>query len=149
MQNDGFYVCSGRSQKVLKLISGLSRSLDAETDGAPYLPRYRVPVSPLPAPDACFRPGATATAQVLTSMYRLPTTAAIAAKPTANRANTASSSQTKYICSATTSPRNPHIHFRLLSLVFIFPLFPFPIPSNPAHLCFCSSTIDLDARPWP
>src|SRR5712692_5632947 len=66
----------------------------------------------------------TANAQPRCSMYRLPITKAIAANPTANRANTASSSHTKYICSKTSAARNVHIHFRLLSLVFIIPLSP-------------------------
>src|SRR6266446_642030 len=63
----------------------------------------------------------TVSAQKRCSMYRLPTTEATAANPRANSANTASSSHTKYICSETSAARNIHIHFRLLSLVFIFP----------------------------
>src|SRR6266849_5095140 len=66
----------------------------------------------------------TANAQPLCSMYRLPITKAMAANPTANRAKTASSSHTKYICSKTSAARNVHIHFRLLSLVFIILLSP-------------------------
>src|SRR5882762_1178739 len=65
----------------------------------------------------------TANAQPRCSMYKLPTTKAIAANPTANRANTANSSRTKYVCSRTSTARNIHIHFRLLSLVFILSLF--------------------------
>src|SRR5713226_3177909 len=63
----------------------------------------------------------TVSAQKRCSMYKLPTTEATAANPRANNANTASSSHTKYICSETSAARNIHIHFRLLSLVFIFP----------------------------
>src|SRR5262249_18802376 len=50
---------------------------------------------------------------------------AITANTAANRANAASSSRTKYVCSKTTIDRNPHIHFRPWSVVFIFPLVPF------------------------
>src|SRR5467141_25305 len=70
----------------------------------------------------------TVSAQKRCSMYRLPTTEATAANPRANSANTASSSHTKYICSETSAARNIHIHFRLLSLVFIFPCPPSPVP---------------------
>src|SRR5882762_6385284 len=73
----------------------------------------------------------TVTAQTRCSMYRLPITEAMAANPTANRANTANSSHTKYICSETSAARNIHIHFRLLSVVFIFPLSFIPHPSKP------------------
>src|SRR6266852_9894399 len=51
-------------------------------------------------------------------MYKLTITNAMAAKARANNANAASSSRTKYSCSATNTPRNRHIHFRPLSLVF-------------------------------
>src|SRR6266849_4118631 len=73
----------------------------------------------------------TVNAQKRCSMYKLPTTDAMAANPRANSANTASSSHTKYICSKTNVARNIHIHFRLLSLVFIFPCPPSPVPLNP------------------
>src|SRR5260370_10137510 len=85
-------------------------------------------------------------------MYRLPTTKQQAANPTAKRANTANSSHAKYVCSETSRARNNHIHFRLLSLVFIFSLFPIPTRSNlPAELwsSLGDSTAYLDARPSP
>src|SRR5690348_294227 len=64
------------------------------------------------------------------SMYTLPAANAMAANPTANSANTARSSHTKYVCSKTSTARNIHIHFRLLSLVLIF----FYIPQALVHL---------------
>src|SRR5260370_8541915 len=85
-------------------------------------------------------------------MYTLPTTKEIAANPTANSANTANSSHAKYVCSETSTARNNHIHFRLLSLVFIFSLFPIPTRSNlPAELRLSlgDSTAYLDALPTP
>src|ERR1700756_1619250 len=66
----------------------------------------------------------TATSQPFCSVYRVKIPNAIIANPTANSAKAASSSCTKYSCNATSAPRNHHIHFRPLSFVFIFPLFP-------------------------
>src|SRR6266567_5722580 len=43
----------------------------------------------------------------------------MAPKPNTNSANAAKSSRTKYNCIARTTPRNHHIHLRLLSLFFI------------------------------
>jgi len=74
----------------------------------------------------------TATAQTRCNMYRLPTTEAIAANPIANNAKTANSSHAKYVCRATSAARNIHIHFRPVSLVFIFPLSVIPYPLNPS-----------------
>jgi len=62
----------------------------------------------------------TAVAHVRCSMYKLPIAKATAANPIAKSANAARSSRTKYTWSAATTPRNHHIHFRLLSLFFIF-----------------------------
>src|SRR5204862_190371 len=70
----------------------------------------------------------TANAQPRCSMYTLPAANAMAANPTANSANTARSSHTKYVCSETSTVRNIHIHFRLLSLVFIFFYIPQALP---------------------
>src|SRR6266478_8912905 len=80
----------------------------------------------------------TVSAQKRCSMYKPPTTEATAANPTANRANTANSSHTKYICSETSAARNIHIHFRLLSVVFIFPLSFIPHPSKPCQSIYVS-----------
>src|SRR6266852_6575386 len=65
-------------------------------------------------------------------MYKLTITNAMAAKARANNANAASSSRTKYSCSATNTPRNRHIHFRPLSLVFF-------IPSSVHSLCHATA----------
>src|SRR6266536_1031820 len=43
----------------------------------------------------------------------------MAPKPNTKSANAARSSRTKYSCIARTTPRNHHIHLRLLSLFFI------------------------------
>src|SRR5258708_12120474 len=83
----------------------------------------------------------TVRAQKRCSIYRLPTTEATAANPRANNANTASSSHTKYICNETSAPSNIHVHFRLLSLVFIFPCPPLlPPPTLTAVLLSTFST---------
>src|SRR6267143_3842083 len=95
----------------------------------------------------------TVNAQKRCSMYKLPTTEATAANPSANSANTASSSHTKYICSETSVARNIHIHFRLLSLVFIFPLsllhYPFNTGSDYVFRLLRSLSTDLDAPACP
>src|SRR5258708_5948309 len=95
----------------------------------------------------------TANAQPRCSIYKLPAANAMAANPTANSANTARSSHTKYVCSETSTARNIHIHFRLLSLVFIFFLYPpghypielrllvyFPHPQLLYHLLGCTNS---------
>src|SRR5262249_30809005 len=61
----------------------------------------------------------TATAQPECNIYSAPITTAIAPNPNANKANAAKSSRTKYSCIAPITPRNHHIHLRLLSLIFI------------------------------
>src|SRR3979411_3157233 len=87
----------------------------------------------------------TANAQPRCRMYKLPTRKAMAANPTAHSAKPASSSHTKYICSETSAARNVHIHFRLLSLVFIFvsvprSLFPATLTTG---LCFLDLYVHL------
>src|SRR6266567_3987234 len=90
----------------------------------------------------------TANAQPRWSIYTLPITKAIAANPTAKRANTANSSHAKYVCSEKSATRNTHIHFRLLSLVFIFSLVPITTPTNlPAEFFIFRDFHCLDALP--
>src|SRR6266852_3077894 len=92
----------------------------------------------------------TVSAQKRCSMYKLPTTEATAANPSAN---SASSSHTKYICNETSAARNIHIHFRLLSLVFIFPmtliLYPFNTGSDCMFRLLRSLSTNLDAPACP
>src|SRR5947209_5319261 len=83
---------------------------------------------------------ATVASQVFCSIYMLAIISAMAANATANIANAANSSRTKYICSATTTPKNNHIHFRLLSCFFI--CFPRIIPYLLSTQTYC-----FDASP--